>query len=129
MANPRPENENLVKQAFWNFLFGPFDHNQIMREEDLIQEVKKSFNLSEDQFNALVKDIEAFMNAKDHAREEEVAKLKEAISTLEYYERADYKGEWNDVDGGFHARRSLRVINGASEEELKKMDDDRRESW
>ena len=72
--------------------------------------------------------IEALATKYSKIRELE-GKLTEAVGTLEYYEKADYKGEWNDVDGGFHARRSLKVLGGASEEELKKMDDDRRESW
>ena len=55
--------------------------------------------------------------------------LKIALECLKSYEQADYKGEWNDVDGGWKARFTLAKINGASEETLKQMEEDRKNSW
>lgn len=50
----------------------------------------------------------------DSATEDAIGKIQElyspVVESAKYYADADYKGEWNNVDGGKSAREALKAI-------------------
>lgn len=67
------------------------------------------------------------------AKQDEIERLQknmcELIEELDSYAKSDYKGEWNDADGGFSARLMVAKMKGANQEELDKIRKEHDARW
>ena len=71
------------------------------------------------------KDMPYLLSQLAEARKE-IEQLKEELA---HYAKADYKGEYNDVDGGYSARLLLARLNNTPKEVIEKMEKDHNNRW